>query len=156
MFNDTAVMLDTNIFDKLLDDDDLLTRLPKKGFKYYATDIQYQQICDISDEKLQKRNEMKTIFFRIIHKKIPPINDQWFNFSTNFNNTRFCSEEESADYKGFCKNKKKNIKDALILLTAKFSGNMIVVSEDIKFPFTEAKKRGYRICTLEEFINLAT
>ncbi|MGA2655792.1 MAG: hypothetical protein ABSF18_07430 [Gammaproteobacteria bacterium] len=159
-----AVMLDTNVFDKLLSDVDLLANLPRKGFEYYATTIQYQQICNMPKEKMEKQAQLKSIFSQVIDKVIEPINNQWLSLEGNFFGKRFCSEEEFADLKDLRrdssmhqredKNKGKHLADALIILTAKFSGNMIVVSEESSILSKEAKNKGYRVYSLAEFITL--
>ncbi len=147
-----AVMLDTNIFDRLVEDDGLFTKLPRKNFKYYATDIQYQQICAMPKEKAEKQAKMEIFFYNLVNK-IPSITKQYFGFDhSNFYNARFCSKEEAMDLDELHRKKKKNLADALILLTGKYGGNMIIISEDKKFPFNEAKKKGYQVYPLDEFL----
>lgn len=147
-----AVMFDTNIFDKLLDDESLMAVLPKENFIYYATEIQYQQICAMPLDKIERKNKLKIIFSSTVDTLIEPVVEEWFNFSTNFHNTRFASENEMADYRELAKDK-KSLADALILLTGKYSGNMIIISEDIRFPFNIAKNKGYKVFSLQGFLD---
>jgi len=54
-------MFDTNIFDKILDGE---IELPQ-NLNYYATHIQYDEICKIPDRKRERREELLKVFNKV-------------------------------------------------------------------------------------------
>lgn len=148
-----AVMLDTNVFNDLLHNKDLLDKLPS-DIKYYATNIQLTEIQNDPDEEHKK--ELLKIFENVVDEVIPSIDQEWFIFGqSNFSNYRFASESESNELKKLSAtesdNKGKHVNDTLTLITGK---NLdFVISSDKRTPFKRAKNGSYNVLSLNEFID---
>jgi restriction endonuclease S subunit len=150
-----AVMFDTNAFNNLIDNQELLNKLPK-DIIYYATDIQMSEIKNTKCE--QRRQNLLHVFDIVINKTVKNISKEWFVFNhSGFNHCRFANEIEVNNLKTISHtdsdNKAKHINDTLILLTAKFGySNMLIISDDTGTPFKRAKKFNYQIMNLQNFI----
>ena len=141
-----AIMFDSNIFDKLLEKENL-GRLPK-NIKYFATDIQYDEIERTPDK--EKRNALLDVFHMV--NKIESMHEQWLIFGrTNFLNMRFCSLAEKGNKEHISNNNANHLADALILLTAN-SYDVMLISNDSGTPFKRAKELGFSVLSFEEFI----
>ena len=141
-----AVMFDTNVFNNLLDNIDLLEKLPK-DIKYYITHIQCDEIMATADSKRKK--SLLDVFENLSDQCLPT--KGWGLGVSRLGGFMLGSTEDSQEIKHISNDKSKHIKDALILLTAKYN-NITVISDDMGTPFKRAKRSDYNVMNLSDFI----
>lgn len=139
--NQISVMLDNNIFNKFLDSKSSLIKFPYY-VKFYATEIQLKELMNTQDTT--RRNELLSIFNKIIFEKIDVISTQWLSFGNSNFNSRFINDREIEVINFY---KEKHLNDALIFLTAE-GHNMILISDDKKGVFSSQSRKSSNISIL--------
>jgi hypothetical protein len=145
-----GVLFDSNVFNKLILDDNI-KHLPQ-NIQYYATKIQYDEICNIPDAKFELRQELLSLFTKVPITIIESADKEWFSFNKNFHNARFMAQGEYEQYKYLSNSNVNHLNDAITIITS-IHYDFILVSGDKKTPFKRAKKLKYRIITFSDFMN---
>ena len=137
-----SVMLDSNIFDKLLIKENF-DRLPK-NVKYYATNIQLEEIKRIPD--VDHRKNILDIFHIVVDEEADSIDEGILQFGHSNFSASFCSKNVENSLNYLHNGNESHIADALIILTAK-QYECILVSNNKDTPFKRSQ-RGHELCLM--------
>lgn len=141
--NKRHLMLDSNVFDTLIKDDELLIAIKDRACTY-ITDIQVNELSNIPDER--KKREI----FHVVDEIKPVILAHALNFShVSFSNISFRSDDEKvADFQNG--HFDKFLEDALIAETA-INNQITLVTNDTRF-INRVKTMGYSCISLQELM----
>ena len=142
-------IFDTNIFDGIVDGeiklDEINLKKDKKGFKYFTTHLQMDEISKCKD--VERRNNLIDIFNKIKHDKIPTE-----SFVSGYSRSGMAKLGDGLILEELKHDNPKNIEDALIGEVA-IKQKIVLVSEDERFRKRVIKKDGIAL-SLNEFKNL--
>jgi len=145
-----GVIFDSNVFDGLVDgrmDLTLIAKSKERGYSYFITSLQSDEIANIPDSKRDKR-KMMILFLILVKPDVLPIETFVFNHSR----LDFGKLGNAEVYSKLLKSDNSNINDALIGETA-FNNKYILVSED-KELIKNFIKLGGDGKTITEFVKL--
>jgi predicted nucleic acid-binding protein len=138
-------MLDTNIFDKLLENKTLIDNLSKEHKYYHITHIQHEEILNISEDKKDKKKLLLEIYEKIKDNMIVTTS-AIYGVST-YGGASYTSKENLIDELSLTS--PKHLEDAIIAETA-IENNMIFVTEDKRL-IAKVNKLGYKAIDFEDF-----
>ena len=125
-----GVMFDTNSFDKILTGEiplDLIKRSINKGYRYFVTHIQIDELSNTPDTKKDKRAQLILFLSAVAPSLIPSE-----SFVLGYSRLGFAKLGTAGYYEKLLNENKTNIKDAIIGETA-IKNNFILITEDKNF-----------------------
>jgi len=125
-----GIIFDTNSFDKILTGEiplDLIKRSINKGYRYFVTHIQIDELSNTPDTKKDKRAQLILFLSAVAPSLIPSE-----SFVLGYSRLGFAKLGTAGYYEKLLNENKTNIKDAIIGETA-IKNNFILITEDKNF-----------------------
>jgi rRNA-processing protein FCF1 len=141
------IMFDSNVFDKLPQIISKIKESAENQYEYYITTIQVEELCEIPDEKKEKR-VTNILMLADLRAKLVPISVFVLNGRARIGYARLGNGEV---YHKILKENKSNSDDAIIADTAVFEG-CTLITED-KELYSRMKRNSYSVMYLSDFIN---
>lgn len=145
-----GVMFDSNVFDAIIDGKislDLIQKSKERGFEYFITHVQTDEIADIPDSKKDKRKLM-ILFLTSVKPGVIPTE----TFVLDHSRLDFGKLGDAKVYKKLVKNDNSNMNDALIGETA-IKNNYILVTDDIELR-NKVNSLGGKAKSIQDFTEL--
>jgi len=140
------IMFDSNVFDQLPSIIDKIKYSSESQYEYYITTIQVEELCEIPDEKIEKR-KTNILMLADLRAKLVPISLMILNGRARIGYARLGTGEV---YNSILNEKRSNIDDAVIADTAVFEG-CTLITED-KNLYNRMHRTNYDVMFLDEFL----
>jgi len=140
------IMFDSNVFDKLPEIINLIKESAGTQYEYYITSIQVEELCEIPDDKKEKRIKNLLMLADLRATLVP---ESLFVIGTA--RLGYARLGEGEVYQKILNTNKSNVDDAVIADTSIYE-DCILVTED-KDLYNRMLKNGYDVMYLHDFIN---